>query len=105
MNTPPRCDKSIVFGRWRTTFRSASINRKKIPLYRLVFVIQVIITGRAGGLHQPPWGIPHAEPIGSSKNPPLAEVAPQPQTWQLSLSLPCVKGGGTACRDGGIVLA
>ena len=24
--------------------------------------------------------------------------------WQLFLSLPCVKGGGTACRDGGIVL-
>ena len=61
-------------------------------------------TSRAGGLHKPPWGIPHAEPIGSSNNPPLAVVAPPPQMWQLFLSLPCVKGGGTACRDGGIVL-
>ena len=52
----------------------------------------------------PPWGIPHAEPIGSSNNPPLAVVALPPQMWQLFLSLPCVKGGGTACRDGGIVL-
>ena len=61
-------------------------------------------TSRAGGLHKPPWGIPLAEPIGSSNNPPLAVVAPPPQMWQLFLSLPCVKGGGTACRDGGIVL-
>ena len=61
-------------------------------------------TSRAGGLHKLPWGIPHAEPIGSSNNPPLAVVAPPPQIWQLFLSLPCVKGGGTACRDGGIVL-
>ena len=60
-------------------------------------------TSRAGGLHKPPWGISHAEPIGSSNDPPLAEVAPLPQMWQLSFSLPCVKGGGTACRDGGIV--
>ena len=66
---------------------------------------QVITTGRAGGLHQPPWGISHAEPIGSSNYPPLAVVALPPQMWQLSLSLPCVKGGGTACRDGGIVLS
>ena len=60
-------------------------------------------TSRAGGLHKPPWGISHAEPIGSSNDPPLAEVAPLPQMWQLPFSLPCVKGGGTACRDGGIV--
>ena len=60
-------------------------------------------TSRAGSLHKPPWGISHAEPIGSSNDPPLAEVAPLPQMWQLSFSLPCVKGGGTACRDGGIV--
>jgi len=59
-------------------------------------------TSRAGGLHKPPWGISHAEPIGSANDPPLAEVAPLPQMWQLSFSLPCVKGGGTACRDGGI---
>ena len=62
-------------------------------------------TSRAGGLHKPPWGIPHAEPLGSSNNPPLAVVALPPQMWQLSLSLPCVKGGGTACRDGRIVLS
>ena len=62
-------------------------------------------TSRAGGLHQPPWGISHAEPIGSSNGPPLARVVPPPQMWQLSLSLPCVKGGGTAYRDGGIVLS
>ena len=53
-------------------------------------------TSRAGGLHLPPWGIPHAEPIGSSNCPPLAVIAPPPQTWLLSSSLPCVKGGGTA---------
>ena len=41
-------------------------------------------TSRAGGLHKPPWGISHAEPIGSSNDPPLAEVAPLPQMWQLS---------------------
>ena len=40
----------------------------------------------------PPWGIPHAEPIGSSNNPPLAVVALPPQMWQLFLSLPCVNG-------------
>ena len=62
-------------------------------------------TSRAGGLHLPPWGIPHAEPIGSSNCPPLAVIAPPPQTWLLSSSLPCVKGGGTACCDGGIVLS
>ena len=65
-------------------------------------------------------GIPYAEPIGSSKKTPLAVVLLPPQTWRLSLSLPCVKGGGTAtelpearlralgarlCRDGGIVLS
>ncbi len=38
-------------------------------------------TGRAGGLHKPPWGIPHAEPIGPSKNPPLAVIALLPQMW------------------------
>ena len=42
----------------------------------------VINTGRAGGLHKPPWGISHAEPIGSSNNPPLAVIAPPPQMWQ-----------------------
>ena len=35
----------------------------------------VMTTSRAGGLHKPPWGISHAEPIGSSNDPPLAEVA------------------------------
>ena len=53
---------------------------------------QVMTTSRAGGLHKPPWGIPHAEPIGSSNNPPLAVVALPPQMWQLFLSLPCVNG-------------
>ena len=43
---------------------------------------QVMTTSRAGDLHKPPWGISHAEPIGSSNNPPLAEVAPPPQMWQ-----------------------
>ena len=47
-------------------------------------------TSRAGGKHLPPWGISRAEPIGSSKDPPLAKVAPLPQMWQLSFSLPCV---------------
>ena len=49
-------------------------------------------------LARPPWGISHAEPIGSSNDPPLAEVAPLPQMWQLSFSLPCVRG---AFRCGG----
>ena len=40
-------------------------------------------TSRAGGLHKPPWGISHAEPIGSSNYPPLAGVAPLPQMWLL----------------------
>ena len=51
-------------------------------------------TGRAGGLHKPPWGISHAEPIGSSNDLPLAEVALLPQMWQLAFRLPYVKGGG-----------
>ena len=53
-------------------------------------------TSRAGGLHKPPWGISHAEPIGSSNDPPLAEVAPLPQMWQLSFSLPLHKGASAA---------
>ena len=60
-------------------------------------------TSRAGGLHKPPWGVLHAEPIGSSNHPPLAIVALPPQTWQsLNLSLPqlgfsiaCGKLGGS----------
>ena len=67
--------------------------------------MKVMTTSRAGGLHKPPWGISHAEPIGSSNYPPFAVVALPPQMWQLSFSLPCVKGGGTACRDGGIVFS
>ena len=27
---------------------------------------EIITTGRAGGLHRPPWGLLPAEPIGSS---------------------------------------
>nr|DAK26013.1 MAG TPA: hypothetical protein [Caudoviricetes sp.] len=27
---------------------------------------RIITTGRAGGLHRPPWGLLPAEPIGSS---------------------------------------
>ena len=80
----------------------------KLVCAQSLFRIQnrkVMTTSRAGGLHKPPWGISHAEPIGSSNDPPLAEVAPLPQMWQLSFSLPCVKGGGTACRDGGIVFS
>ena len=38
-------------------------------------------TSRAGGLRKPPWGVLHAEPIGSSNHPPLAIVALSPQTW------------------------
>ena len=35
--------------------------------YVLDFLIFLIITtGRAGGLHRPPWGLLPAEPIGSS---------------------------------------
>ena len=45
--------------------------------------VKVMTTSRAGGLHKPPWGISHAEPIGSSNYPPLAEVAPLPQMWLL----------------------
>ena len=55
----------------------------------MTVLARVMTTSRAGGLHKPPWGIPHAEPIGSSNDPPLAEVAPLPQMWQsLNLSLP-----------------
>ena len=49
---------------------------------------------------KPPWGISHAEPLGSSNHPPLAVATDVASIF----SLPCVKGGGTACRDGGIVL-
>ena len=73
--------------------------------FEVISYVKVMTTSRAGGLHKPPWGIPHTEPLGSSNNPPLAVVALPPQMWQLSLSLPCVKGGGTACRDGRIVLS
>ena len=63
-------------------------------------------TSRAGGLHKPPWGISHAEPIGSSNYPPLAVFAPPLQMWQTIFSLPCVKGGGSRLSaDGGIVFA
>ncbi len=59
-------------------------------------------TSRAGGLHKPPWGISHAEPIGSS-NYPACGSCPTATDVATVFSLPCVKGGGTACRDGGIV--
>ncbi|MBQ8717548.1 MAG: hypothetical protein IJY43_06900 [Clostridia bacterium] len=61
-----------------------------------LYPTQVMTTSRAGGLHKPPWGISPAEPIGSSNDPPLAEVAPLPQMWQLSFSLPCVNGNCAA---------
>ena len=35
----------------------------------------IITTGRAGGMHQPPWGMPFAEPIGSSKSLPTAQIS------------------------------
>ena len=47
----------------------------------------------------PPWGISHAEPIGSSNYPPLAAVALPPQMWQqLNQSLPQWGKVAAACR-------
>ncbi len=36
---------------------------------------RIITTGRAGGLHKPPWGMSQAEPIGSSKSLPTARLS------------------------------
>ncbi len=44
--------------------------------------------GQAVAYTAPIHGIIPIEPIGSSKNPPFAEVALLPQMWQLSFSLP-----------------
>jgi len=41
----------------------------------LVWGSRIITTGRAGGLHQPPWGMSQAEPIGSSKSLPTARLS------------------------------
>ena len=35
----------------------------------------IITTGRAGGLHKPPWGLSRAEPIGSSNRLPIARIS------------------------------
>ena len=37
--------------------------------------IVIITTGRAGGLHKPPWGMFRAEPIGSSNGLPIAQIS------------------------------
>ena len=37
--------------------------------------MKIITTGRAGGMHKPPWGMPMAEPIGSSKSLPTAQLS------------------------------
>ena len=36
---------------------------------------KIITTGRAGGLHKPPWGMSRAEPIGSSNRLPIARIS------------------------------
>ena len=36
------------------------------PLFQKTVFCKIITTGRAGGLHRPPWGLLPAEPIGSS---------------------------------------
>lgn len=37
--------------------------------------VEIITTGRAGGMHKPPWGMSRAEPIGSSKGLPIAQIS------------------------------
>ena len=71
---------SYLFQAFR--IKEAFIKNRLTNRYSMRAVRQVMTTSRAGGLHLPPWGIPHAEPIGSSKNPPLAVIAPLPQMWQ-----------------------
>jgi len=53
-------------------------------------MVVVMTTSRAGGLHKPPQGISHAEPIGSSNYPTLAAIALPPQMWMLSSASLCV---------------
>ena len=42
-------------------------------------LLTIITTGRAGGMHLPPWGMPLAEPIGSANDLSLACPALPPQ--------------------------
>ncbi len=42
---------------------------------REIYFRRVITTGRAGGLHKPPWGMSQAEPIGSSNSLPTARLS------------------------------
>ena len=49
--------------------------RLEPPALQVVFFLQIITTGCAGGMHQPPWGMPTAEPIGSSKSLPTAQLS------------------------------
>ena len=39
---------------------------------------RIITTGRAGGLHKPPWGMSRAEPVGSSNRLPIADFPGMP---------------------------
>ena len=56
-------------------------------------------TNRAGGLRYP-LGISHAKTIGSSNDPPLAVIAPEPQMRQsLKNCLPLGEGGSHRLTD------
>ena len=59
--------------------------------------LNIITTSRAGGMHRPPWGMPLAEPIGSSNYFSLACPALPPQMRLYAhRRLPCVKGKRSA---------
>ena len=55
-------------------------------------VYKIITTGRAGGMHQPPWGMPMAEPIGSSKSLPTAQLSRAAPKEPLNQSAAALSG-------------
>ena len=62
MRAPWRTHLPAVRAVWG--FHAGVVERAKTAL--LGSEAQIITTGRAGGLHRPPWGLLPAEPIGSS---------------------------------------
>ena len=58
-------------------------------------VYKIITTGRAGGMHKPPWGMPMVEPIGSSKSLPTAQLSRAAPKEPLNKSAAALSGSFT----------
>ena len=65
------------------------------PTRERAMVYKIITTGRAGGMHKPPWGMPMAEPIGSSKSLPTAQLSRAAPKEPLNKSAAALSGSFT----------